>query len=53
MEIGDKVKVKGPFSPFFTSEYHIIEIINNPDGTIVYILDQDIGGFDIKYLEKL
>lgn len=53
MQVGDKVKVKEPFQHSFPAEYSVIEIVNNPDGTVVYILDQEAGGFDIKYLEKV
>lgn len=51
MQVGDKVKVKEPFRHSFPSEYTVIEVVQNPDDTTVYILSDNSGGFDAMYLE--
>ena len=51
MQIGDSVRVLAPFDHSFPGIYTITEVVQNPDGTIVYILSDEAGGFDAKYLE--
>ena len=41
--LGQTVKPLPPFAVSFTSTYIIIDIVNNSDDTVVYILDQDAG----------
>ena len=48
----DIVRTKAPFSESFPDEYAITDIVNNGDGTTVYILG-DAGGFDAVYLEAV
>lgn len=48
--VGSLVRVRAPFDESFPEEYEITEIVENDDGTIVYILG-DAGGFDAIYLE--
>jgi|CXWL01.1.fsa_nt_gi hypothetical protein len=49
--IGQKVRVIGIFSESFPLIYTITEVVNNPDNTTAYLLDQGAGGFDAIYLE--
>ena len=49
--VGDGVCVLPPFADSFPGVYTVTEIVNNPDGTVVYILG-DAGGFDAIYLER-
>lgn len=49
-KIGDAVRVLPPFVESFPGAYFVTEVVNNPDGTTVYILG-DAGGFDAIYLE--
>jgi len=51
--IGQPVRVVGVFAESFPGVYTIADIVNNPDGTTVFILDQDAGGFDASYLEAV
>lgn len=52
MNINDKVTITAPFHDTYPDSYSIIEIVNYEDGQVAYVLN-DIGAFDIKYLEKL
>lgn len=52
-ELGQTVKVLYPFTEGFPDVYEIIEIVTHDDGQIVYILSNDAGGFDGKYLEAI
>lgn len=47
--IGQQVRVLGVFAESFPDVYTITDIVNNDDGTVVYILG-DAGGFDASYL---
>lgn len=51
--VGQQVRVVGVFAESFTLTYTIVEIINNPDSSVVYLLDQNAGGFDESYLEAV
>jgi hypothetical protein len=48
--IGQTVKVLPPFDEPFSGEYTVTDVVNNPDGSVVYILSDDAGGFDAIYL---
>jgi hypothetical protein len=52
-EVGTQVKVMAPFAHDFPNTYTIMEIVVHEDGQIVYILSDDAGGFDPKYLEAV
>ena len=47
---GQQVRVTGVFAEGFPGVYTILDIVNSPDGSVTYILDQDAGGFDATYL---
>lgn len=49
--VGDAVRVLPPFDASFPGVHTVTEIVNNPDGAVVYILG-DAGGFDAIYLER-
>jgi hypothetical protein len=57
LEVGQVVRVLPPFADSFPGEHAIIEIINNPDGTTVYVVDNGDGDpgnngyFDARFLE--
>ena len=53
MNVGDSVRVTGVFARSFPRVYIVMEIVNSPDGSTAYILDQDAGGFDAMYLEAV
>lgn len=48
--VGQSVRVLAPFNESFPDVYTITEIVNNAEGSVVYILG-DCGGFDAVYLE--
>jgi hypothetical protein len=48
--IGQQVRVTGVFAESFSGVYTILDVVNSPDGSVAYILDQDAGGFDATYL---
>lgn len=50
MQIGDLVRVKPPFAPFFPDTYAIVDI-QDVDGTAVYFLEGIEGAFVAMYLE--
>lgn len=52
LAVGDLVSVKSPFQEAFPDQYLVSEVIQNGDGSTVYILG-DCGGFDEIYLEKI
>ena len=50
---GDFVKVLPPFDETFGGVYTVVAIVNSPDSSVTYMLDQDAGGFDAIYLEAV
>lgn len=52
LTVGTEVWVLPPFAEFFPGHHTITEIVENPDGTKVYILGEN-GGFDAIYLEPV
>lgn len=50
-DVNDRVRVLPPFDVHFQGVYTVVEAVLNPDDTVVYILSDDAGGFDPKYLE--
>lgn len=49
-QVGDVVRILPPFADSFSGEHAVTEVVQNPDGTTVYILGA-AGGFDAIYLE--
>ena len=50
MQVGDLVRIKPPFHPFFPDNYAIVDI-QDVDGTLVYFLEGIDGAFVAMYLE--
>lgn len=52
LEVGQLVRVLPPFGESFTETYEITEVIQHPDGQIVYVLGE-LGGFAPIYVEAV
>lgn len=51
--IGRPVRILPPFDKSFPATYTVEEIVTHPDGQIVCLLSDDLGGFDPKYLVEV
>lgn len=51
IQIGSKVRCLPPFESL-EGEHEVIDIIQHDDGQVAFILN-DIGAFDIKYIEEV